>query len=172
LQLIDTGTLGHIDNSVVYAAEFAATIDNVSLTAEYFRADVTRDSSGNPGNDLSFDGWYAQAAWALTGEIRPYDVDRGIFKGISPARPVGTGSPASAGIGGWELALRYSELDLNDATITGGRERNGTLALSWYANNYVRISGNWVHVFDVDRARSVYDDESMDALQMRLQFAY
>lgn len=46
------------------------------------------------------------------------------------------------------------------------------LALSWYANNFVRISGNWVHVFDVERNGSVYDGESMDALQLRLQFAY
>lgn len=169
LQLISTGAIGgEIDDITLYAAEFAASINKVALTAEYFRSEVARKSADN----LSFDGWYAQAAWALTGEIRPYDVERGIFKGLTPLRPVGTGSASSTAIGGWELALRYSELDLNDATITGGRERNGTLALSWYANNFVRISGNWVHVFDVERSGSVYDGESMDALQMRLQFAY
>ncbi len=52
----------------------------------------------------------------------------------------------------------------------GGRERNATLGLGWYANNFVRISGNLVHVYAIDGGK--YDDESLNALQMRFQLAY
>jgi len=81
----------------------------------------------------------------VTGETRPYDAASGVFRGISPARPVG-----QSGRGGWEWVARYSEMDLNDGSIGGGRERNATLGLGWYANDFVRISGNWVHVSDID----------------------
>lgn len=162
--LISTGSLsGDVDDARLYGAEIAATLGPVVLQGEYIRSDVSRDRA----SDLSFDGWYAQASWALTSEIRAYDADKGIFKGLTPLHPVGAG-----GSGGWELTARYSEMDLNDDIITGGRERNTTLGLSWYANNFVRISGNWIHVYPIDRKGSAFDDEILDVLQMRMQFAY
>src|SRR5690606_22538679 len=162
--LISTGAIGgDVEDIMLYGGELAATLGPVALQAEYIRSNVNRGRA----DDLSFDGWYAQASWALTGEIRAYDVDKGGFKGLSPTHPIGTG-----GSGGWELSARYSDMDLNDATIIGGHERNATLGLSWYANNFVRVSGNWVHVFDIDRRGTPFDEETLDFLQMRMQFAY
>lgn len=166
LTLIDTrrGTTdisGNIGNVKLLGGEVASAFGSVTLSAEYIRAQIARDV----GADLTFDGWYAQAGWMLTGESRGYEVDKGIFKGIAPAHPTNAG-----GSGAWELIARYSEIDLNDATITGGRERNTTLGLGWYANNFVRISGNWVHVYTIDEG--TYDGATMNALQMRFQFAY
>lgn len=167
LSLISTGTIGgDVDNAKLLGAEIAATYGSLTLQSEYIRSQVSRET----GDDPSFSGWYAQGAWMITGESRPYDVGGGIFKGISPAHPIGTGGSSFSGMGGWELVARYSTMDLSDASITGGRERNATLGLGWYANNFVRISGNLVHVFDIDGGK--YDGESFNALQMRFQFAY
>ncbi|MFT3931137.1 MAG: porin [Spongiibacteraceae bacterium] len=167
LSLISTGNIsGDVSKTQLLGAEFAATYRSLTLQSEYIRTTVERDV----GTDPVFSGWYAQGAWMITGENRPYDVGGGIFKGISPAHPIGTGGSSFLGKGAWELVARYSTMDLSDDNISGGRERNATLGLGWYANNFVRISGNLVHVYDIDGGK--YDGESMNALQMRFQLAY
>jgi phosphate-selective porin OprO/OprP len=158
--LVDTGVMAGVEDATLYGLETAATLGSLTFNSEYIRALVARASS-----DARFTGWYAQAAWMLSGELRGYNVDNGIFKAIQPLHPVGTG-----GSGAWELTARYSQLDLNDGAIIGGKETNATLGLGWYANPFVRISGNWVRVLDLDRG--LYDSKDVDALQMRLQFAY
>ena len=46
--------------------------------------------------------------------------------------------------GAWELALRYSTLDLNDFQngVFGGEEHNITAAVNWYPNTNIRFSSN------------------------------
>lgn len=173
LSLISTGNItGDVNNAKLLGAEFAAGFDSLTLQSEYIRAQVSRDTGADP----TFSGWYAQSAWMITGEKRPYDVGTGVFKGISPAHPVGTGdgsAPSSfsrGGFGAWELIARYSTMDLNDENISGGRERNTTLGLGWYPNNFVRVSGNWVRAYPI--SGGAYDRQTMNALQMRFQFAY
>jgi len=162
LSLVDTGNIGgNVQELNLLGLEAAGTVGPLTFIGEYLRSDVERARDG----DLDFSGWYAQAAWMVTGERRGYDADKGVFKGIQPLHPL-----ASGGSGAWELVARYSELDLEDGSISGGEEHNATLGLGWYAGNYVRVSGNWVHVFDIDGGK--YDGQSLDALQMRLQFAY
>lgn len=160
LQLVDTGAMTGVEDARLYGLEAAATLGSLSFNTEYIRADVARATG-----DATFAGWYAQAAWMLSGEVRSYNVDNGVFKAIQPLHPVGIG-----GNGAWELTARYSRLDLNDGAISGGEEENATLGLGWYANPYVRISGNWVHVLDLNGG--LYDGKEVDALQMRFQFAY
>lgn len=166
LRTLDTKTItGEVKDAKLYGAEFSGVFGPATLAAEYIRAHIDRDLIGPAGGDLTFAGWYTQASWMLTGEHRAYDADKGLFKGIVPMSPVGTG-----GYGAWEITARYSVLDLNDLNISGGRERNATLGLGWYANNYVRLSGNWVHVYEIDGGP--FNGQSMNALQARLQFAY
>jgi len=167
LRTVDTKNIGgDVKNAKLLGAEFSSVFGPATLSGEYIRAQVERDAGG----DLTFAGWYAQASWMLSGEHRAYDADKGIFKGLVPLRPIGTGNSLSSIKGAWELTARYSVLDLNDLNISGGRERNTTLGLGWYANNFVRLSGNWVHVYDIDGGP--FKDQSMNVLQARMQFAY
>ena len=84
--------------------------------------------------------------------------------------PPGTdGSPGGIhGPGAWELAFRYSRIDLDDADIMGGTEQNITAALNWYMNPNARIMFNYVYG-DVD---SPAGDDEFHAFQGRLQIAF
>lgn len=159
-RLVDTGEMRDVRTFTFMGAEMAVQWQAVSLQTEYQRVAVER---GDPEN-VDFDTWYAQLAWTVTGEPRPYRVDRGVFEGIRPARSFG-----SEGWGAFEVAARYSELDLGDSSIDGGRERNFTAAVSWYLNPFLRVSANYIEVLDVDGGP--FDGEEPSVFQMRLQVA-
>ena len=159
-RFVDTGELADVKNYSFAGVEFAAQYDALSLQTEYQQVSVQR---GAPAN-LDFDTWYAQLACTLTGEARPYRVDRGVFEGIKPAKNFG-----ASGWGAFEVAARISELDLTDGPVTGGRERNATAAVSWYLNPFLRVSANYVKVLDVKGG--AFDGEEPSIWQMRLQIA-
>ncbi|MCB1758519.1 MAG: porin [Gammaproteobacteria bacterium] len=158
---LDTGKK-EIDNAQSLSRlglELAATWGALSLQGEYIQAvvDQRRDEPS-----LNFSGWYLQGSWFLTGESRSYEPQQGVFGRIHPRHFHGA----------WELALRVSELDLDDENISGGRERNYTFGLNWYLNPNVRLMANYIRA-EFDRAaRSNGDLESgsdLDILQMRVQ---
>lgn len=159
-RLVDTGEMADVNHFTFVGAELAAQWQAVSLQSEYQKVDVER---GDPDN-VDFGAWYAQLAWTLTGEARPYRVERGVFEGIRPTHNFG-----GDGWGAFEVAARYSELDLRDGSIDGGRERDFTAAVSWYLNPFLRISANYVEVLDVDGGP--FDGEQPSVWQMRFQVA-
>jgi phosphate-selective porin OprO/OprP len=115
-----------------------------------------------PSNN-NFSAWYAQATWILTGESRLYNAATGAFTPPKVAHPFGFGD--SGGPGAWELALRYSDTDLNDNvanpanvitaasgtartydfynTVRGGDQRIFTAGVNWFPNNAIRLAVNY-----------------------------
>jgi phosphate-selective porin OprO/OprP len=51
--------------------------------------------------------------------------------------------------GAWEVALRYSHLDLNDDNIRGRELSDITVGLNWYLNSYLRLMFNYIRA-DLD----------------------
>jgi phosphate-selective porin OprO/OprP len=49
------------------------------------------------------------------------------------------------GIGVFELAARYSAIDLDARGFRGGAERDVTVGLSWYPEPNLRLIANYVH---------------------------
>jgi len=101
-----------------------------SLQSEYYLAWVDRRGADN----LSFHGGYVYASYLLTGEHRTYRRDRGCFDRVNPDEDffrlrTGNGSVAT-GKGAWELAYRYSLVDLRDADIQGGFVRDHTIGVN------------------------------------------
>lgn len=74
-----------------------------------------------------------------------YKAGRGSFSRITPKVNVGHGC-----IGTWQVALRYSNLNLTDGDITGGEEDNLTIGMNWFATPNIRFTANYVNVLDVE----------------------
>lgn len=141
-RLVDTGALT-AESYSSGGLELAGLYGPVYAQAEYLVASVDR-----PGGlaDADFDGGYVTLSWALTGESRNYK--NGIFSRVKPANPF---SLRSGGAGAWEVAARYSTIDLNDGAVLGGTEDNYAAGINWYPNDYLRFALDYVR-FDADRA--------------------
>jgi phosphate-selective porin OprO/OprP len=175
-RLVDTGLI-NADGLVAYGAELGASYKNFYIAGEAFKIKVNRLGAFDP----SFDGWYVQGAWTLTGENHPWVAANGGFRGIRPAKIF---DPANGGWGAWEIAARYSDLNLNDregplgtATpaggIRGGEQKITTVGLNWYPNNVFRflLDYQWVNV---DRLNAAGAQVGQDAnvVALRSQFAF
>lgn len=125
-RFVDTGSLPASGVRVV-DLESAVVWGSFSAQGEYVQTAV--DGVG-ASPDLDFDGFYVFGSYVLTGEHRPYS--DGAFGRIKPSRRLGLGP------GAWEIALRYSSLDLTDGPVAGGELDDVTVALNWYPFSNVR----------------------------------
>jgi phosphate-selective porin OprO/OprP len=134
---IDTGSIPS-DNADILGLESAWISGPFSLQGEYFYLDVDRTGGSS---SVQFDGYYGQASYFLTGEHRRYNKSEGVFGRIKPHENYGD----KGGIGAWEVAVRYSDIDLNDGSIAGGRVCNTTAGLNWYLNPNTRFMWNYIY---------------------------
>lgn len=163
-RLVDTGNIpGDVNYFTLFGGELAGIYGPFSVQGEYIRADVDRETGGDPG----FNGYYGYASWFLTGESRNYKADKGVFDILQPLQPF---SLKTGGWGAWEVAVRYSNLDLNDEGVRGGEIDDLSFALNWYPNPYVRLMANYVNVLDVDGG--AHDGDNPDLFHLRAQVAY
>ncbi|MBF0369342.1 MAG: porin [Magnetococcales bacterium] len=147
-----------VDHHSLLGLEAALVWGAFSLQGEAIWADVKRDL--NP--TASLNGAYGYASWFLTGESRLYEGDAGEFGRVKPERDFNLDQ---GGFGAWELAARYSLMDLNDVGVAGGEEDNITLGLNWYLNPQIRLMANYILV-DTDE---VAGNDDPDIFQMRMQ---
>jgi phosphate-selective porin OprO and OprP len=134
---VDTGVIA-TDKAHLFTAELAATSGPFHGQSEFIGAIVNRFG----GSTVTFSGVSAQAAWILTGEHRPYNRKAGVLGRVVPHRNFG-----DCGKGAWEVAARWSVLNLNDADVRGGRLNDGTLGVNWYLNGFTKFQVNYIHAF-------------------------
>src|ERR1700761_9550420 len=127
--------------------ESAVTYDNFLAQAGYFKYGV--DQRGiTTLRGQGFDGWYVEGSWVLTGESRGWSTANAAF---TNPRPRVNFSPDGGGWGAFELAGRYSTLDLNDnegviggalpaGGVRGGEQRIATVGINWYPNQVLKFS--------------------------------
>ena len=161
-RLVDTGFFD-ADSYNRFVGEAAFISGPFHVQGEYYHTSVDRDISTNA--DLDFSGFYVEGGWFLTGESMNYKPSKGIYSRVTPKGIVGKG-----GIGAWQVALRFSSLDLTDEDITGGEEDNFTLGLNWYATPNIRFAANYVNVLDVDGG--INDGDEPESFQIRSQVEF
>src|SRR5690606_35884565 len=104
---------------------------------------------GGPG--LFFDAFMMQVSYFLTGEHRPYNRYMGIHDRMIPFcnffRVRTRDEGIQMGSGAWEVAARYSWINLTDRNILGNDLQDFTFGLNWYLNPYLRCKFNYVRAF-------------------------
>lgn len=159
---VDTGNITGIDNVNLLGLEAAGVWGSASLQGEYVIADIDRKGSTASS---TLGGYYAEASYFLTGESRAYK--NGKFDRVSPKENF---SLSKGGIGAWQVAARYSHLDLNDGPVTSGEMDNVTLALKWIPHPNVMFTLNYI-MADTDSEAVVANDKPK-ALVLRSQFDF
>lgn len=162
-------SVSNVKNIKMLGLEAAGLYGPFSVGAEYTRQWVDRK---NGDSNLEVDGWYADAAWTITGESRKYK--QGKFHKVSPSKPF---SLKNGGWGAWELATRYSNVDVNDGGFHGGEMSNMTVAVNWYLNDNIRFMADYVRSFNFNHAAVTAtptggDPDNNDTFTLRAQLAY
>lgn len=129
-----------------YNVELAGQLGSVHAQAEYFDSE-----EGN----TSFDGYYVQLGWVITGESRPYK--SGKFKRVKPSTPAGA----------WEVVARYEDGDgkYSDVKLDTAKGNQTTLGVNYYANANVRLGLSYMDA-ELDTG------ETGDELRARFQYAF
>ena len=133
----DTGSIPS-DSAGILGLESAWVNGPLSLQGEYYYIDINRSGGSSR---VDFDGYYGQVSYFLTGEHRRYKKSSGTFTRVKPYENYGD----KGGMGAWEVAARFSDVDLNDNDVTGGRLRNTAVGLNWYLNPNMRMMWNYIH---------------------------
>jgi phosphate-selective porin OprO/OprP len=146
-RLVDTGGLTNADNIDRLGLEGAWIRGPLLVQGEYlhFNADFTDTKPSYSG-----DGFYVFGAWMLTGESRDYK--NGYVGNVKPAHDYGA----------FEIAARYSELDLNHGPVLGGKEHDWTIGANWYLGNHLKLQANYVRAYSNKFSSAAMRDLEID----------
>jgi phosphate-selective porin OprO/OprP len=134
--LVDTDSIG-VESQTLLGGEAAVAHGPFAVQGEM----IFNSLSALEGPDPDFTSYYVQGTFFLTGERQNYRPATGVFGEVVPDDPLST----DGGIGAWQLAARYSHIDLNDDDIVSGGELSDvTLGLNWYPNMITRVMTNVV----------------------------
>jgi len=151
---VDTGRY-KASNFNLWGLETVAQYGPVSFQAEWMATQV--NSAVGP---IFYNGAYAEVMYRLTGEHRQYDRNLGSFRNFIPFTDFFALRGPERGVhgwGGWEIAARWSYVDLrNPASLNkyyiGGTNASGngilndsTVGLSWHMNAHTKLQFNWIH---------------------------
>lgn len=181
-RLVDTGQLT-ADGITLTGAEAGLQWGRLFASGEFITYTIDR-----PGAvpDAEFEGWHLQAAWSLTGERRLWSKKNGAF---ASERVAAAFNPDEGDWGAWELAGRWSVLDLNDNEtnvgasstlgaptniVRGGRQEIASIGVNWRPNGLLRFMLDYQHA-EIERmdAAGVTDiGQSFDAVSLRTQLAF
>jgi len=127
-------------------------------------------SLGTNTSELKHTGWFVTGSWLLTGENATY-------RSVNPAKDF---SPSSRTWGAWEVLLRLSGLDVDDAAFpifanpaTSATEVSSiSVGVNWYLNRNVKASVNYEHSEFTGGESGAITGQDEDAIFSRLQLRF
>lgn len=137
--------------------EAALVAGSFSLQGEFSQTNVNSSIK-----DETFNSFYTQASYFLTGEKRKYKNSLVGFDRVKPNKNFGEN-----GSGALELAFRYSLIEgMNDDEMS-----NITAGLNWHLNPATRIMANYV-ISNIENNTQFTGDGQFNAFQMRFQIDF
>ena len=124
---------------------------------------------GTADSRIRHNAWQTAASIVLTGEKNSY------ADGVTPARPF---DPKRGRWGAWELAARYSELDIDDdvfalalaSNVTSvSRAQAWAVGINWYLTRHVKYVLNYERTRFTGGAAGGTNHEPENVLIARLQ---
>ena len=162
--LVSTGTLKNADDIARLGAEGLYQYGPWRVQAEYSTIDV----GGRNGQAVrSFQGGYVETAWVVNGKGRqyrvtpPYGSEFGILQGVQVEEEQRI---SRGGIGVFELAARFSAIDLKSKNTLGGYEQDVSAGVNWYPDRNIRFMADYVHAeadpaaFSVSKGQKIESD--------------
>lgn len=183
--VVDTGRFLATHYQMMHA-ELAGSWGPAHFQAEYMATFVQQLGGGN----VFLDGGYIQGGYFLTGENTGYNKMLGAldYNVIPHTRFFGIGRKKGlCGWGAWEMAARWSWLDLSSTQIRSSNYVAGqttfptsapppqinpgvlnepTVALNWWWNEYMRVQFNYIHSMVQTNTSGFY---STDIFALRFQ---
>ena len=159
---VDTGNI-LVDDEDLLGLEFAWIHGPLSVQTEYVLDSVDTQQGG----DANISAWYAFVSYFLTGESRFYDLGSATFD-----RPKVKKNFREGGPGAWEVAARFSSIDLEDNIAHGGKQDDITLGLNWYFNPNTKLMFNYIRALVEEPALSAAERGNLDIFQMRAQIDF
>ena len=89
-----------------------------------------------------------------------YKASKGSYSKVTP----------SGDNGAWQIAARFSSLDLSDEDRDGGEAESLTLGLNWFATPNIRFSANYINVLDVDGGPTAGDEPEVFQFRTQVEF--
>ena len=152
-RLVDTGIWPAVDTGSALGLELAGSRGPVVFKSEFYSAKWSRPDASDP----KFQGWYGEASWFLTGEKAHYREGKFIRPNILSDN------------GAWQVAFRFSSIDLSDEDVVGGTEKNLAFAISWYSKTHWRFMAN---VIKVKADGGPYGEQTPWIAQLRAQYYF
>ncbi|QDT15715.1 OprO/OprP family phosphate-selective porin [Alienimonas californiensis] len=177
---LNTGRIDDVENFSLIGLEHVLNYGAVQWVSE---AQVLSNDRFHGAEDADFWGGYTYVSYFLTGEHMPWDRESGTLDRIKPHEDFflvrDCHGRCGGGWGAWQVAARYSYLDLNDADVFGGEAESVTLGLNWYWNQNAGMQFNWVNgnikdssVVDVDGGEGAPIDSRYDILGVRFRLDF
>ena len=177
--LVTTGTLRNAQDVSRVDFEAIYQFRSYRITGEYAFAaisGVTPSATVANRSDRFFQSGYVEGAWVVNGDGRAYRLaptygsEFAVLGGveIDESQRISRG-----GYGVFEVAARYSAIDLQDNVTLGGQQQDVTAGLNWYPDRNIRVMADYIHsTADPAAASLKIGKVDSDAFVGRLQFAW
>lgn len=150
-------TVEGVDYVNLFNIETALVAGSFSFQGEYVLADVKSTIENQ-----SFNSYYTQVSYFLTGEKRAYKNSLTGFGRVRPNKNFGKN-----GMGAFEVALRYSYID----GLGNDNMKNITAGLNWHLNPATRVMLNYV-ISNIDNNTEYTGKGKFNAFQIRFQIDF
>jgi phosphate-selective porin OprO/OprP len=138
------------DGRTAFGLEAAYRNGPFYVQSEYVKATFENDAA----SDEDVTTYYIQGSWLLTGESKPYDAKKGVFKSPKPAGDKGA----------WEAKAKYDVIKNDD--VSNLEVNQAIVGLNWYYNPNVRF------MFEYIDGTNEFLNRDLSTLAARVQFSF